>query len=382
MERDGDRAGHLDRRPAHLAVALGEVEVADGEERARHVDRQIEPAARDELADVEVAAGLPRRDRPQSCGGGRWDRALRCGSATGPPRSAIRSSRRRRLETLCEGATPTTPANISSGTATPGTPAERAKPPAISQVTRYGSVKTSARKPKPGITAVTPKAAERYSRNSTSRTSPGFAPSTSTGPVSGWARPRSRLRAVRVDALARDQAGHAVLALERQRRARLDRDDGRDLGVPAVVHQISSDTLAAAFRAGCRLPVGPHPRCAQLVQRDDRHEPVAGEDRCDDLGGQSAVRLQHRVERRLVEGSPAVRLDDLPALLQLAYDGLGAQVDRVLVAERRRARRERLVRDRERIVARAGPVAASRGWRPCRRAVLPGWRRSPSRSPA
>ena len=114
------------------------------------------------------------------------------GSATGPPRSRIRSSRRRSSSSLPrDGATPTTPAKVSAGTATPGSSPDRATSSSISHLTRNGSVKRSARKPNPGITAVTPKSAERYSRNSTSSTSPGFAPMISTGPASGCPSPRS-----------------------------------------------------------------------------------------------------------------------------------------------------------------------------------------------
>src|SRR5918992_2934509 len=67
-EADGDRAGHLNARAAHLALALGEVEVADGEERAGDVDGKQEAAARHELRHVEVAAELTRRDRPEAAG--------------------------------------------------------------------------------------------------------------------------------------------------------------------------------------------------------------------------------------------------------------------------------------------------------------------------
>ena len=59
----------------------------------------------------------------------------------------------------CDGATPTTPAKGSPGTDTPGSSGDRARPPAISHFTRKGSAKRSARKPKPGMTAVTPKSA-------------------------------------------------------------------------------------------------------------------------------------------------------------------------------------------------------------------------------
>jgi hypothetical protein len=56
-----------------------------------------------------------------------------------------------------DGATPITPANIASGTITPGSSVERATPFAISHLTRYGSGKKSARKPKPGMIGVLPK---------------------------------------------------------------------------------------------------------------------------------------------------------------------------------------------------------------------------------
>jgi len=60
-----------------FAVALREVEVTDREERARHLDREVEPAAGDELAHVHVPAGLTRRDRAQAGGRGRRERRVR-----------------------------------------------------------------------------------------------------------------------------------------------------------------------------------------------------------------------------------------------------------------------------------------------------------------
>ena len=77
-------AGDLDRSSAHFAVALREVEVADREQRARHVDRQVETAAGDQLADVEIASDLARRDRSQPVGCRSGDGALRQRVCDGP----------------------------------------------------------------------------------------------------------------------------------------------------------------------------------------------------------------------------------------------------------------------------------------------------------
>jgi hypothetical protein len=52
------------------------VEISDREERARNVDREEDPRARDELAHVEVAAGLARRDRAEAVGRLRRPRVL------------------------------------------------------------------------------------------------------------------------------------------------------------------------------------------------------------------------------------------------------------------------------------------------------------------
>ena len=67
-EPDGHGGGDLDPRPADLAVALREVDVAEREERAGDVHGQEQRRARDEPADVEVAAVLARRHRPQPRG--------------------------------------------------------------------------------------------------------------------------------------------------------------------------------------------------------------------------------------------------------------------------------------------------------------------------
>ena len=61
LERSGE-AG-LQRRQAHLAVALHRMAVAAGEVCARHEYRQIERGADEELLVVQVAAEFARLDR-------------------------------------------------------------------------------------------------------------------------------------------------------------------------------------------------------------------------------------------------------------------------------------------------------------------------------
>ena len=56
-----DRRG-LDRAAAGFAVALREMRIAHRKQRALLIDRQIDRRAFDELFDVEIAAGLMRRD--------------------------------------------------------------------------------------------------------------------------------------------------------------------------------------------------------------------------------------------------------------------------------------------------------------------------------
>jgi hypothetical protein len=53
------------------------VEVADREQGTRHVDRQPQLAARDELTNVHVAAGLAWRDRSETRSGLAWQRKVR-----------------------------------------------------------------------------------------------------------------------------------------------------------------------------------------------------------------------------------------------------------------------------------------------------------------
>ena len=87
------------------------------------------------------------------------------------------------------------------------------------------------------------------------------------------------------------------------------------------------------------------------MQRHDRGEPAARDHGGDDLGGEPAVRLQHPLKRRLIEGGAAVGLNDLVSLDELAHHRLVAQVNRPLVDERGNTGGERLVRDRKCVLA-------------------------------
>ena len=81
--------------------------------------------------------------------------------------------------------------NGAPGMRTPGSLGDVAQPSRICQWTRNGVVKTSRRKPSPGTIAVNACGWGTMSRNSTSSTSPGWAPLTKTGPVRGWIAPAS-----------------------------------------------------------------------------------------------------------------------------------------------------------------------------------------------
>ncbi len=91
-------------------------------------------------------------------------------------------------------AVPITPGKGSMGTAM-RSPARAWTPSLRSQICRYGLAKSaSGKSPRPGRMAVQPKSAGFTSRISTTSASPGRAPRTRTGPVSGWPRKGPRLR--------------------------------------------------------------------------------------------------------------------------------------------------------------------------------------------
>ena len=91
--------------------------------------------------------------------------------------------------------------------------------------------------PKPGISVATPHSTGRTSRISATSESPGSAPRTATGPVALLMRPRSM--SVTRSALARDLAGEAVVRLEGDDVARLDLENGLEIGAEGPDHLIT-----------------------------------------------------------------------------------------------------------------------------------------------
>ena len=83
------------------------------------------------------------------------------------------------------GATPITPGNGRSGIRIPGAKPTLVSPGSNSKILRYGSGNRSARNPNPGTFATQPQSPSSISCSVTARRSPGSAPSTYTGPVSG-----------------------------------------------------------------------------------------------------------------------------------------------------------------------------------------------------
>ena len=71
VERQHDVHRAFDRRAADLAVALRGVGVADREQRAGDLDRQVERRAGGQIADVEIAADAARRHHRMQAGLGR-----------------------------------------------------------------------------------------------------------------------------------------------------------------------------------------------------------------------------------------------------------------------------------------------------------------------
>ena len=169
---------------------------------------------------------------------------------------------------------------------------------------------------------------------------------------------------VRMRAVVRQLPVEAVARLQRDLVSRLHRRHGLEVGVPPVVgfrggdpHRSSATSLGRAGR-GRHVVVGPAPRAAELVQRDDSSQAAVVEDRRDDLGGEAAIGVEHPLERLIVVSRAAVVLDDLASLLHSSTTGC---VRRSTVRSSRSEptpSRESLVRDGERIVA--GHVLAER----------------------
>ena len=331
--RAASRARAPSRRPRSRSrttpVPLREVRVAEREQRAVDVDREVQAAADVELADVEVAAVLARRDRaqPLAADGAAGTAPCRSGGSAAARQRGL--ARRRAGQQLCgrrdrDRAEERPAARI----VTPAAIAAR-HPSAIFQRTRSGRG-TGWREPEAGMTAVDPTAPQSSASSSTTRTSPGCAPRTATGPVSGWLAPRSTSRRRRRGARAAQLAVHAVAALRRELVAGIDRRDGHDPrvqpvvarrrdrphdrgvaihGEPVLVPSLVTTAPRPPRRAHSRLTIDAC--CRARAANHDADQAPLGPDGGHDLRRQAAVRPAHRVERRVVAGRRAVVLDDL-----------------------------------------------------------------------
>src|SRR5476649_2450182 len=100
-------------------------------------------------------------------------------------------------------------------------------PFAMRDMRKAGSVKRSASRPKPGMFAVQPHVSTSSSRISTTSASPGFAPSTKIGPVTGLTRPKSSVVSSLADE-SEELPARGVLHLDRNRLAGYHASDRRD----------------------------------------------------------------------------------------------------------------------------------------------------------
>ena len=184
LQRDVDRA--FDRRAADFAVALRRMRVADREQRARDLDRQLQLGAFGDVAHVHVAADIARRDDAVQAGRGR--------------RHADRAG-----EAACSGTRPPGPyiAGVEAGVVVP-----------VMQAARRGTGRSAGRSP--GCCRSSPSPTAANDSTVTLSASPGLAPSMNTGPVTGLTRPRSSFARSAAVEVARELARRGV---ERSRTA-------------------------------------------------------------------------------------------------------------------------------------------------------------------
>ena len=310
-----DRTGELDPGAAHLAVALREVEIADREQRAGHRDGQQQPAARDQLPDVEVAAQLPRRDRPQPARSRRRQGRLRERVGDGPARRRDRLLARvnRRQQLVRRGhadhASERVPGHGDTGQLRrprdadgdlPGDDVrvreEIGQEPEAGDDRRHAGVRGLVRE------ELDLEHVARLRALDMDRAGERVA------------EPEVEATGVRVGAAGRQLASDAVLALEPQLLARPDAERRLEIGVPAVVHQTSSASSAAAPRQAAASSSVHRRGVVELVHGEDRRHLAARLDGGDDLRRHAAVGLEHPLEGRVVVGGAAVVLDDLAAL--------------------------------------------------------------------
>ena len=255
-------ARHLDgAAEGDLAVALGEVEVAHREPAALDVDREVDPRAARQILDVAVAAVLARRHGARALGGGlglaspvepaacarsrrragcasggtrsglvAMQRLLalvpgveqlldRAGSRSGPGGSGRRSSRRGCGASWCR---------------CPGCPRSPSAPAGSG---RSGSRRRSSCEKMPvkphWLSGMAP-----TSSRSTTRMSPGSAPSTPIGPDRKCTMRQVDVAHVVGGVVVLDVAAGPVLGLDEEIVAGLDPGHDRNVRMPAVVDHV------------------------------------------------------------------------------------------------------------------------------------------------
>ena len=179
----------LDGSPADLAVSLGEVGIAGGEQGALGPYReQGTGAGHDRFTSMFPPfsrGGLVRRpSAAMTSSAGRRRAAPVARRPHRPPRAPAHGPRSAPAD-LVDGATPRMPMNGRPGMRRPGRSGDVAQPSASSHRARNGAGNSSLRNPKPGNWAVYPKDAGPTSRMSTTSRSPGSAPSTRWVPSAG-----------------------------------------------------------------------------------------------------------------------------------------------------------------------------------------------------
>src|SRR5262249_1681072 len=136
--------------------------------------------------------------------------------------------------------------NGAPGTRTPGRSGEVAEPPSICHRTRCGSVKTSARNPKPGIWQVKPNGSGATPRVPTSRQVPRLGPGHAGRPGQRVDDTEVYLPHLRHGRFRGQLPVQRVAGLQNHLVARVALEDGRDVGMPAVVPRLGLDGQGAA----------------------------------------------------------------------------------------------------------------------------------------
>ena len=134
-----------------------------------------------------------------------------------------------------------TPANAASGTVTPGSSSERATPPAISHLTRYGSGKTSGEEAEAGNHGGDAEVRRLVRDQLDDEQVAGLGALDEQRPGQRMAEAEVEIEDVRVCAAAGQLTVDPVAGDERHLLARCDRGDRGDVRVPAVVRRRGRD---------------------------------------------------------------------------------------------------------------------------------------------